>query len=135
MRIWGRGDLASIVSQAPERTMRTFRRTSMRIKVFRVLTLTVISSTALLSGTVNADWVNRTVTSVDGVFTSIQPAFGFETGLGTPRLDWGVPIDGSVTSFLRFQGYDAVPGVDQSWSAGGQTVRPGDKYLAGTILY
>jgi hypothetical protein len=72
---------------------------------------------------------------VDGRFTSIQPAFGFETGLNTSRLDWGNPIAGSFTSYLSFQGYDALPGFSQDWFYGGQTVMPGQRFLAGKITF
>jgi hypothetical protein len=83
----------------------------------------------------HAQWVNRTVTEVNGTFSNIQPFFGFETGLGTNRVDWGVPIAGSFTSFLLFQGYDRFPGVTQEWFAGGQTVSPGQEFLLGSITF
>ena len=81
------------------------------------------------------DWVSRTVTAVGGTFTDISPAFGYESGLGTSRLDWGDPLPGSFTSYLQFNGYDAFPGFDQPWFYGGQTVAPGQRFLAGTMEF
>jgi len=82
-----------------------------------------------------AQWLNRTVTEVNGTFNNIQPSFGFETGLGTNRVDWGVPIAGSFTSYLSFQGYDRFPGFEQPWFSGGQTVTPGQEFLLGSITF
>jgi hypothetical protein len=88
-----------------------------------------------LQNVATAQWLNRTVTEVNGTFNNIQPSFGFETGLGTNRVDWGVPIAGSFTSYLSFQGYDRFPGFEQPWFSGGQTVMPGQEFLLGTLAF
>ncbi len=95
----------------------------------------VIIMTSVNAGTARAGWLSRTVTEVNGSFSNMQPAFGFERGLGTSRVDWGDPLPGSFTSFLSFQGYDALPGVSQPWFFGGQTVSPGGSFLMGTITF
>ena len=83
----------------------------------------------------DAQWTNRTVTEVNGNLDNLQPPSGYEYGEGTPRLDWGDPVAGSFTSYLEFEGYDALPGFDQPWYYGGQLVLPGQRFLAGKITF
>jgi hypothetical protein len=81
------------------------------------------------------NWIQRTVTSVNGEFSDIQPQFGAEVGLGTSRIQWGVPLSGSFSSFLEFEGYDAFPNQDQPYFFPGQTVFPGQRFEAGRIRF
>jgi hypothetical protein len=81
-------------------------------------------------------FVTRTVTAVDGVFNNFIPRFGLDSGEGTSHFEWGEPLSASdVRSFVEFTGYDALPGVQQEWFFGGQTVRPGQSFRAGEIIF
>jgi hypothetical protein len=74
------------------------------------------------------NWIQRTVTSVNGEFSDIQPRFGAEVGLGTSRIQWGVPLSGSFSSFLQFDGYDRFPNESQPYFAPGQTIGQGQRF-------
>jgi hypothetical protein len=81
------------------------------------------------------NWIQRTVTSVNGEFSDIQPRFGAEVGLGTSRIQWGVPLSGSFSSFLQFDGYDRFPNESQPYFAPGQTIGLGQRFEAGRITF
>ena len=81
------------------------------------------------------EWWQRTVTSVSGAFEDINPKFGFENGVGTPRLAWGDPGEDSFQSSLEFLGYDRFPEQDQPWFFPGQTVQPGQAFEAGKLRF
>ncbi len=85
--------------------------------------LTVVSA-LLLSDTANAEWISRTVEEIDARFIDIQPRFGFETGIGTSRITWGDPVDGSFSSSLGFQEFEGV-----------SVVTPFGEYLAGRVVF
>jgi hypothetical protein len=97
--------------------------------------LVALFAFAASEATAQSLWINRTVTAVDGEFNNMQPRFGFEVGEGTSRVQWGQPLSGSFSSFLRFEGYDALPGFDQPWFFGGQTVAPGQSFLAAALTF
>ena len=80
-------------------------------------------------------WIARSVTAVSGQFGALHPGFPSDIGIGTSHLEWGVPLTGSFSSFLNWEGYDAFPGQDQPWFAPGQNVLPNGQFLAGYLSF
>ena len=97
--------------------------------------LLLLANSVWSTTSARAQFVTRTVTVANGEFGNMSPRFGFEVGEGTSRVEWGQALPGSVTSFMRFDGYDAVPNFEQEWFFGGQTVMPEQSFRLGTLTF